>query len=128
LIWVDPANYLRLDRGIAGPNEITLIGCLEDRDVLLGRGRLPPKDAGAALADRLGRAWLRFEWRAGQVRALCSVDGKTWYAVGQVDLPFSAKAQVGIYACGNIDRCIYHGAYSEGAALRFESLRCWKLG
>ena len=125
LIWVDAKNYLRLDRGLSGPNEITLLGCLEDRDVLLGRGRLPPAPAGAGAPGRLERAWLRFEWRAGRVRALCSADGETWYTAGAVDLPWSADAQFGVYACGDIDRCIHHGAYPDGAALRFALLRCW---
>jgi hypothetical protein len=126
LLWIDPANYLRLDRGLSGPNEITLIGCLQDRDMILGRGRLPPEPAG--VSDRLDRAWLRFEWHMDQVRALCSADGETWYTVGQVALAFDASAQFGLYACGNIDRTIYHGAYPEGAALRFESLRAWQFG
>jgi hypothetical protein len=122
LIWIDAANYLRLDRGLGGPNEIALIGCLEDRDMLLGRGRLPPEPAEAGVAERLERAWLRFEWRRDRVRALCSADGETWYTVGRVELPLDARAQVGLYACGNIDRCIYQGAYPEGTAIRFESL------
>jgi hypothetical protein len=125
LIWIDAKNYLRLDRGLSGPNEITLIGCLDDRDVLLGRGRLPPGPAGVGAPEHLERAWLRFEWRAGRVRALCSADGETWYTAGAVDLPLSAEARLGVYACGDIDRSIHHGAYPEGAALRFEALRCW---
>jgi hypothetical protein len=125
LIWIDDKNYLRLDRGLSGPNEITLIGCLENRDVLLGRGRLPPGPAGVGAPEHLERAWLRFEWRAGRVRALCSANGETWYASGAVALPFSADARLGLYACGDIDRNIHHGAYPDGAALWFESLRCW---
>jgi len=125
VLWVDPTNYLRLDRGLNGPNEMTLIGCLDDRDVILGRGRLPPEPTGPGVPDRLGRAWLRFEWRAGDLRALCSADGETWYTVGQVELPFDPNAQFGVYASGDVDRRIYQGAYPDGAALHFESVRCW---
>ena len=101
------------------------MGCLENQDVLLGRGHLPPEFARPGTPARPDRAWLRFEWRPAKVRALCSADGETWYTAGQVELPFDANAQFGIYAGGNIDRSIYHGAYPDGAALRFESLRCW---
>jgi hypothetical protein len=125
VLWTDSKNYLRLDRGLTGPNEITLIGCLENRDVLLGRGRLPPEPAQPDAPDRLGRAWLRLEWRAGRVRALCSADGETWYTAGQADLPLEPNAQFGVYANGNIDRTIYQGAYPDGAAICFTSLRCW---
>jgi len=125
VIWIDSTNYLRLDRGLNGPHEITLIGCLNDRDAILGRGRLPPEPTDPSVPDRLERAWLRFEWRAGDLRALCSADGETWYTAGQATLPLSTDAQFGVYACGDVDRRIYHGAYPDGAALHFESLRCW---
>jgi tetratricopeptide (TPR) repeat protein len=125
VLWIDPANYLRLDRGLTGPNEITLIGCLNDRDMVLGRGRLPPEPADPGVPEQLDRAWLRFEWRAGELRALCSADGETWYTAGQAELPFESSAQFGVYASGDVDRRIYQGAYPDGAALGFETLRCW---
>jgi hypothetical protein len=93
--------------------------------MILGRGRLPPEPGGSGVPDRLDRAWLRFEWRVGDLRALCSADGETWYSVGQVDLPLHTAAQFGVYASGDVDRRVYQGAYPDGAALRFESLRCW---
>ena len=101
LIWIDEANYLRLDWGTGGPREITLSGCLEDQDAIYGRGRLPPRSGEGA--DRpLARVWLRLEWTAperaglgGRVRALCSADehpdretaGQAWYTAGSVALP-----------------------------------------
>jgi hypothetical protein len=127
VLWIDGENYLRLDRGLSGPDEITLIGCLQNRDALFGRGRLPLAPDGTGLPDKLGRAWLRFEWQSGMARALCSADGETWYTAGQVELPFTPDAHCGVYARGTIDRTIYQGAYPEGAGLRFESLRCWAI-
>jgi hypothetical protein len=134
LIWIDKTNYLRLDWGTGGPREITLTGCLEDQDAIYGRGRLPPRSGEEAADVPLERAWLRLEWVDGQVTAFCSADGQTWYTAGCVTLP-SPRAiwapregiRVGVYACGTIDRTLYHGAYPEGTAIRFESFRCWEL-
>ncbi len=125
-IWIDRANYLRLDWGMGGPREIALTGCLEDQDAVYSRGRLPPEPVEGPTGT-IERAWLRLEWADGQVRALCSADGQAWYIAGSVALPYDARAQVGVYACGNIDRGIYPGAYPEGTAIRFESFRCWAL-
>jgi hypothetical protein len=33
--------------------------------------------------------------------------------------------QIGQHAIGNIDRSIYHGAYPDGTAIRFESFEVW---
>jgi hypothetical protein len=134
LIWIDEANYVRLDWGTGGPREITLSGCLEDQDAVYGRGRLPPR-SGEDAGRPLERVRLRLEWVDEFVRALCSADGhpdretagRAWYTAGSVALPYDARAQAGVYACGAIDRTLYHSAYPEGAAIRFESFRCWEL-
>lgn len=94
--------------------------------MVFGRGLLPP-DPVVLSAGSAGRVWLRLEWAGGRVHALCSVDGQAWYTAGQAVLPYNVHAQVGMYACGSIDRTIYHGAYPEGTAIRFESFRCWTL-
>jgi DNA-binding SARP family transcriptional activator len=126
LLWIDPANYIRLDWGMGGLREVTLLGCVGNQDMVFGRGLLPP-DPVVLSAGSAGRVWLRLEWVGGRVHALCSVDGQAWYTAGQAVLPYNVHAQVGMYACGSIDRTIYHGAYPEGTAIRFESFRCWTL-
>jgi regulation of enolase protein 1 (concanavalin A-like superfamily) len=116
LLWKDKRNYLRLARGKSGRYEIAFMGCLENKEVI-GRGCL---SFGAA-----GRVWLRLERIGGQVSALCSADGERWFGVGQVAFPVEEPLQVGVYAVGNIDRTVYHGAYPEGTAIRFETFQMW---
>ncbi|MFN2133010.1 MAG: hypothetical protein ACK2VD_20965 [Anaerolineae bacterium] len=127
LLWVGQDHYLRLDWGSGGPREITLLGCLDRQDVLLGRGRLPPKSAGTEDADgHPGQAYLRIEYADGEVRALCSVDGERWYTAGRTSFALTEDAQCGVYAIGNIDRTIYSGAHAEGTAIRFASVQVWE--
>jgi hypothetical protein len=33
--------------------------------------------------------------------------------------------EVGLHAIGMIDRAIYHGAFPEGTAIRFEGFKVW---
>jgi predicted ATPase/DNA-binding SARP family transcriptional activator len=115
LLWQNGQNFLRLDRGLRGLPEISLEGCLANQNVIIGRGRLP-------LAGPLAAVWLRLERRGRQIRALCSADGRSWFAVGQVELQLDGPAQAGLYAIGHIDRTIYHGAYPAGTAIRFTAL------
>jgi tetratricopeptide (TPR) repeat protein/regulation of enolase protein 1 (concanavalin A-like superfamily) len=110
LLWKDEENYLRLDRGTRGPYEISFQGCLANSDGVIGRGRLPSE-----------RIFLRLERRGGQVRALCSADGATWYTAGSAALPVEDPVEVGLHAIGSIDRTLYPGAYPEGTAIRFEA-------
>jgi class 3 adenylate cyclase/tetratricopeptide (TPR) repeat protein/regulation of enolase protein 1 (concanavalin A-like superfamily) len=116
LLWKDQANYLRLARGKNGRNEIAFTGCLANGDVI-GRGCLSFGPA--------GRVWLRLERIGGQVSALCSADGEHWFGVGQAAFPAEDPLQVGVCAIGNIDRTVYHGAYPEGTAIRFETFQMW---
>jgi hypothetical protein len=60
-----------------------------------------------------------------EVSALCSTDGEQWYTVGHVAFPSESQLRVGLHAIGFIDRTIYHGAYREGTAIRFESFELW---
>jgi hypothetical protein len=116
VLWVDKENYLRLDRGAIGERDIYFGGCLDNRDVLIGRGQLP---AGKWVAGG-GRVFLRLERVAEQVRAFCSTDGGRWFTAGAVTFP-QEPVQVGVFAIGQIDRTVYHGAYPDGTAVRFES-------
>ena len=154
LLWQDHENYLRLDRGRWGAKEIAFQGCLSNEDVVVGRGRLDvgypgpgaqcqgsttPSQARSAGETRLlpgrkapgqdegsGRVFLRLERSGAQVAALCSADGVRWFTVGSVAFPVEDSLQVGVHAIGAIDRTIYHGAYADGTAIRFESFQLWQ--
>jgi len=129
LLWHDKENYLRLDRGTRGTREISFQGCIGNQDLIIGRGRLAIGDSefGDSGTRNLKDAavWLRLEQVDDRVRALCSADGKAWFSVGQIDFPTTGPLQVGLHAIGMIDRTIYHGAYPDGAAIRFESFQLW---
>jgi tetratricopeptide (TPR) repeat protein len=115
LIWKDPQNFLRLDKGTREKDEISFTGCIENKDLIVGRGRLPCE-----------RVCLRLERLGSRVNALCSADGRNWFTVGHVEFAVDDPMQVGLHAIGNIDRLIYPGAYSEGTAIRFESFSLWR--
>ena len=112
LLWLDSRNYLLLERGLGGPAEVRLAGCLANRDLVLGRGRLPAR-----------RTWLRLARRGPYVTAYCSADGEAWYTVGRATFPEADPVALGPCVLGAIDRTIYPGTYSAGAAMRFSALR-----
>jgi tetratricopeptide (TPR) repeat protein/regulation of enolase protein 1 (concanavalin A-like superfamily) len=118
LLWKDRKNYLRLDRGATGEHGILFTGCLGNRDMLIGRGRLQ--------SDASGRVFLRLERVGERVNAFCSADGENWLTVGHVEFPVEDPVQVGLHAIGNIDRAVYRGAYPDGTAIRFESFQLWE--
>jgi regulation of enolase protein 1 (concanavalin A-like superfamily) len=115
VLWKDKKNYLRLDRGATGKGEIIFMGCLENQDILIGRGRMPSEHVFLRL-ERVG------EW----VHAFCSADGERWFTVGGVSFPVEEPFQVGLHAIGHIDRGVYHGDYLDGTAIRFESFQLWE--
>jgi hypothetical protein len=103
-------------------------GCLEDQDVIIGRGQLPiGESANLQVGKWPGRVFLRLERVGDHVHALCSADGETWFTAGHVAFPVEDPIQVGLHAIGHIDRTIYHGAYPDGTAIRFESFQLWGL-
>jgi hypothetical protein len=114
LLWHDLRNFVRLDWGARGPDEISFMGCIDGEDAVFGRGRLP----GA-------RIWLRLERTGPQVRALCSADGRDWFTAGAVSLADVAPWQAGIFAVGYVDRALYPGTPAGGGALRFTSVTLW---
>jgi hypothetical protein len=115
LLWKDSQNYLRLDRGTRGPYEISFSGCVSSRDLVIGRGRLPAEGV-----------FLRLERVGCRVNALCSADGQNWFTVGHVTFAVEDPVEVGLHAIGAINRTIYHGAYPDGTAIRFESCQVWR--
>jgi len=116
LLWKDRDNFLRLDRGVTDENGVLFSGCLENRDIVVGRGQLVSQDS---------RITLQLERVGDQVRALCSVDGQQWFTVGHIRFSAEDPVQVGVHAIGNIDRTVYRGAYPEGTAIRFEWFQMW---
>jgi len=124
LLWKSKENFLRLDKGTRGEQEISFMGCLRNKDVAIGRGRLGSVRAGLKPAPT-SRVFLRMERIGGRVNALCSADGEEWFTVGHAEFPVEDPVEVGLYAIGNIDRTIYHGAYPDGTAIRFESFQLW---
>ena len=111
LLWQDEENYLCLNWGQRRPDEIGFEGCIDNADLVFGRGKLP--------GDSIR---LRLERNGDQVRALCSADGETWHTAGQTEFPVADSIQAGLFAIGNIDRAVYPGAFPDGTAIRFRDL------
>ena len=130
LIWVDEQNYLCLVKGVHGKREIGFWGCLDSRDVVIGRGRLAPGEPVDGQSDRAldhgASVYLRLERVENRVRALCSADGVNWFTAGSVAFPVADKVQLGMVAIGSIDRTVYCRAYPDGTAICFESFDLWR--
>jgi len=120
LIWKDKRNYLCLDRGSLGTQDTVFMSCLDGVDFIAGRGRLPIESA-----SWTGRVFLRLERREGQVSALCSIDGESWFTVGHAAFPAPDPVQVGLYAGDMAHPIIYPGMYPKGTAVCFESFDLW---
>jgi hypothetical protein len=126
LLWKDKENYLWLSIGRFGRRDVAFGGCLDNRDLVIGRGRLPEgSEPGWAMGEPVT---LRFEVTGDRVDALCTLDEETWFSVGHATFPFDETVQAGIHAIGMIDRAIYHGAYPDGTAIRFTSFKLWRAG
>ncbi|MFN2230664.1 MAG: AAA family ATPase [Anaerolineae bacterium] len=119
LLWKDEQHYLHLDWGLLSKNDVSFMGCIDNRDVVIGRGRLPH--------DGLEHVHLRLERVGDEVSAFCSANGEQWFAVGHVPFPAEDSIQVGLHAIGSIDRTVYRGAYPEGTAIRYASFQLWGL-
>jgi tetratricopeptide (TPR) repeat protein len=117
LIWKDKGNYLCLERGRWGTDEINFRGCVENQDLNFGRGRLPlgPSD----------EVYLRLERQENQVNAYCSTNGEDWFTVGYATFPVDVPLEIGMHAIGTIHRFIYLGAYPEGTAIKFLNFWMW---
>ncbi len=121
-LWQSLSNFVRLDWGTRGKQEIALIGSIDRganegnfaTDLIAGRGRLD-----------CPQPYLRLERKGGWLRALCSADGEAWYLVGEVEFLPHGPLEVGLYAIGNIDRLIYPGRYPDGAAIHFSDIHFW---
>jgi hypothetical protein len=126
LLRQDKENYLRLDRGRWGKGEIAFAGCIGDADLIIGRGLLRSRDPEAIAGEvEPAAVWLRLERTGDEVQALCSSNGEEWFRVGTIEFPSEGLLQIGLHAIGHIDRTVYHGAYPDGTAIRFESFTLW---
>ena len=124
LLWKSKEDYLWLEMGRYGTRDAAFGGCLKNRDLVIGRGRLPEgSEPGWAVGEPVT---LRLEISGDQVDALCSLNGEQWFSVGHATFPFDETVKVGVHAIGLIDRSIYHGAYPEGTAIRFTGFKLWK--
>jgi len=123
LVWKDKRDYLWLEVGRFGKRDVDFGGCIDNKDLVIGRGRLPgAPGAGWGMGEQVT---LRVEVNGDHVKALCTLDGEQWYSVGHTTFPMDDTVQVGVHAIGMIDRTIYHGAYPEGTAIRFTDFRMW---
>ncbi len=107
LLWLDERNYLRLDRGSGGRDELVFMGCIGGESAVIGRGRLPT----AAVELRLDRM-------GADVAATCRGDGGGWLTLGRAVFPAGPVA-AGLFAVGLVERTLYLGVGQAGARVRF---------
>jgi DNA-binding SARP family transcriptional activator len=123
VIWKDRENYVRLVWGLRGARDVAFEGCVDNEDIVFGRGFLPAGEMAPGSSHR--RVFLRLERQGHQVKAFCSAEGRQWFSVGQGCLPACDPVQVGLHAVGWIDRTVYLGAHADGAAIRFAAFEMW---
>jgi tetratricopeptide (TPR) repeat protein len=114
LFWQDNKNWLCLEIGARGEDEIIFRGFKDNQDLVFGRGCL-----GATTAH------LRLEKKGYQVTAFCSPDGEKWFFAGSTNIPTGEPICPGIHANGHINRLIYPGAFPDGTAIQFKEIRLW---
>jgi len=114
LIWQNDKNWLCLEIGARGVDEVIFRGFKDNHDVVFGRGRL--------LAQKMH---LRLEKKGYQVSAFCSSDEERWFFVGSTNIPSEEPIRPGLHANGHINRVVYPGAYLNGTAIRFHELMLW---
>ncbi|MBN1248780.1 MAG: AAA family ATPase [Anaerolineae bacterium] len=125
LLWKDKRDYLWLEVGRFGKQDIAFGGCLDNRDLVIGRGRLGEgPDAAWPVGEPIV---LRLEVTGNRVAAFCGRDGEQWFTVGHTEFPMDETVRVGVHAIGVIDRSVYHGAFPDGSAIRFSSFKLWAL-
>jgi DNA-binding SARP family transcriptional activator len=119
LLWKDKKDFLRLDLGSMGANMLSFLGCVDNQDLIVGRGRL------TAPESRNGRILLRMDRIEDRVHAFCSINGAEWFTVGSIRFPTSPRLKIGLVAFGMTYPWLYPGAFAVGTAIRFESFTLW---
>jgi len=94
-----------------GEREIALEACINNKSACIGRGHLTPYTQ---------KVFLRLERIGNSINALCSADGEEWFTAGHAEFIVDDPVEVGLFAIAMIDRTIYHGAYPDGTAIRFQ--------
>jgi hypothetical protein len=115
VLWKSPREYLRLDAGSLGPHMVAFGGCIDNRDLVVGRGRL-----------EAGPTWLRLERCGATVSALCSPDGQSWSSAGNVNFGAGDPLEAGLFAEGMVRPEIYPRAYVAGSEARFSRFQMLK--
>ncbi len=118
LVWQNEKNWLCLEIGARGEDEVIFRGFKDNHDTVFGRGRLL----------QAGTAHLRLEKHGYQVTAFCSKDSKNWFFVGNTHIPSSEPVFPGIHANGHINRLIYPGAFPQGTSIVFRQFSLWAKG
>ena len=116
MIWKDQENYLRLDQGTVAHGHVAFGGCISNKDVIAGCGRLE--------SDRV---LLRLERSGTCVRALASTGSGQWYSVGRAEFPAEDPLQVGLFADGAIRPEVYLRLDREGSEIRFTKVELSRL-
>ena len=114
MFWQDEKNWLCLELGARGQDEIIFRGFKDNQDMVFGRGRLKARTT-----------FLRLEKRGYQVTSFCSSDGENWFSTGCTSIPTGEAIQPGLHANGHINRLIYPGAFVEGTEIQFKELGIW---
>jgi class 3 adenylate cyclase/tetratricopeptide (TPR) repeat protein len=110
-IWVDRRNYVRLDRGATGAGAVCLSACVDNREQLIGRGRLD----GQYMRLRLERA-------GQEASALCSTDGGRWWSIGRLPFPVDGPAELFLFVDSAVRPELYPVSFAAGAGLLFSNL------
>jgi len=118
LVWQNEKNWLCLEIGTRGKEEIIFRGFLDNHDMVFGRGRI----------TQVGTTYLRLEKHGYHVAAFCSLDGENWMLAGNTHIPSSEPVFPGIHANGHINRLIYPGEYQQGTSIVFHELTLWSKG
>jgi regulation of enolase protein 1 (concanavalin A-like superfamily) len=116
VIWKDQENYLRLDQGTIAHGHVAFGGCMRNKDVTVGRGRLG--------SDRV---FLRLERSGTCVRALAGTGSGQWHSVGRVEFPADDPLQVGLFADGAIRPEVYLRLDRGGSEIRFTEFEFSRL-
>jgi tetratricopeptide (TPR) repeat protein len=114
LFWQDHKNWLCLELGARGQDEIIFRGFKDNQDMVFGRGRLKAEST-----------FFRLEKRGYQVTTYASCDGENWFFIGSTTMPTGEPISPGLHANGHINRLIYPGAFLEGTAIQFKNFQLW---
>jgi regulation of enolase protein 1 (concanavalin A-like superfamily) len=99
LLWIDPENYIRLERNVWGDGTASL-RCYPPLFEYWRNGKyMNTNPAGLDASFFKGRStYLRLERRQGTIRAAMSHDGKEWITLPPLDVELPLTVRVGVAA------------------------------